>query len=84
MYPLIFNTITISKFPQSYGKFPYFSEKVGNGLCKQIPIQINPCTTDSKKFPGVCLTEINVDEIRSFEKDRDSLLHYRLLQKQKR
>lgn len=82
MYHLIFNTMTGSKFPKGTASFPTSLRKLEKGCVSRFLSRLTHAQLMRKN--ARCLNEIDSDEIRSFEKDRDSLLHYHLLQKQKR
>ena len=80
MNNLLLSTFTVSKFPKGYGRFPYLIVRVGNGLCRQIPIHLNHGSTSMEELPGVHLNDVEEGERNSLGIGEESLLHYRLLE----
>jgi len=73
-------SLSTSKFPEGFGKFPYIILKAGYAIYMQIPIQINPESDDLNKFPGTHLNDIDLFLIEAYRKDKTSVLHDILLE----
>lgn len=66
-------------FIRGYGEFPYIILKAGYATFMQIPIHFN-ANGDFVNFPGTHLDNVSEAELFSYQKDKTSSLHNRLIE----